>query len=90
MTYNINSLATLLNAQPELPILVSALSGMLEAGYRHNSLSATIRAFCRSKNLPEDYEDTLDDLVAAMEGWCDKDYILHPSHYTEVKCNAVI
>ncbi|EGU59893.1 hypothetical protein VINI7043_05571 [Vibrio nigripulchritudo ATCC 27043] len=86
MTYNnLNSLVSLLQSQPELPVITTALVGMLNNGYKQNSLSATIRSFTRSKDLPEEYEDDLDDLIAAMGGWCDKDFALHPSHFEKKK-----
>lgn len=39
--------------------------------------------FCdkNNLNLADYYEDNLEELVAALEGQCNKDFVLHPEHY---------
>lgn len=85
MIYNISNLLNLLHSRPELSAIATSLSVLLRSGYKPSSLCASIEAFSGSEDLPEEYEDDLDDLIAAMQGYCDRDYILHPSHYVDSK-----
>ncbi|MGK0273021.1 MAG: hypothetical protein ACI88H_003698 [Cocleimonas sp.] len=85
MTYNITNLLNLLSSHSELPVITTALSMLLKSGYKPSSLCASIESFYNIETLPEEYEDDLDDLIAAMQGHCDRDYILHPSHYANLR-----
>ncbi|EJL6437926.1 hypothetical protein QPB19_000136 [Vibrio cholerae] len=81
MTTNLNDLVELMRSQYELPKIASVVAEMLSSGYSSNEIADRIEFFCETHEISENYEDGLDDIIAAMEGWCDKDYFLHPSHY---------
>ena len=81
MTYKLNDLSNVLNSKPKLPVLAEFLASMLRDGYKQSVLIEVIYHYADSHVIDSDYEDMLDDVVAAMEGHCNSGYLLHPSKY---------
>lgn len=81
MTYSLNSLHLVLTKHASLKDIASVLAALLKNGYDSEVLSEYMYNFVDSNDLESDYEDVLDDLIAAMAGDCHSTYILHPSNY---------
>lgn len=76
-----SKLKKLLLDEPDTVVLSKFLKSMLELGDSENKIINIIDSFMESNDISEEYDDELDDLIAAMEGHCSKDYILHPSNF---------
>lgn len=62
----------------ELTILIQELR---KEGVLVDIITSTIILFCENNQLSVNRIDMLDDIVAALEGDCSRDYILHPSNF---------
>ncbi|WP_102385612.1 hypothetical protein [Vibrio cyclitrophicus] len=81
MTYSYRDLKAVMQEHKPLPEVAQVLASMLSNGFKVNTVVVYMYDFIDSADLDEDYENVLDDLIAAMEGDCHKNYILHPSHF---------
>ncbi|MDC5758011.1 hypothetical protein OPW41_00150 [Vibrio europaeus] len=81
MTYSLNDLHAVLAKHGSMKELASVLAVLLQRDYTSDVLIEFIYHFVDSNELEDDYEDILDDLIAAMAGDCHSSYILHPSNY---------
>ncbi|EGR2854221.1 hypothetical protein DLH87_21205 [Vibrio parahaemolyticus] len=82
MTYKLNDLSTVLDSKPKLAVLANLLASMLRDGYKQSVLIELIYNYSDTHELDSEYEDMLDDIIAAMEGHCHSSYLLHPSKYS--------
>ncbi|MGI9878105.1 hypothetical protein ACKVMW_21145 [Vibrio chagasii] len=81
MTYSYRDLKVVMQEHKPLSEVAQVLASMLRNGFKADTVVEYMYDFIESTNLDEDYENVLDDLIAAMEGDCHKNYILHPSHF---------
>lgn len=50
-------------------------------GESAHAIQIELYNFMKDNEVSIEYEDYLDDLISALEGWCDKSYVLHPSQF---------
>jgi hypothetical protein len=81
MIYNLEYLDSMLIKETKVSQISDIIKNMLSNGYNANGLSNYLNKFMKENVITGKYEDDLDDLVAAMEGWCHSDYQLHPSNF---------
>lgn len=81
MTYSLNDLRVVLDKHSSTKDIASVLAALLQNGYDSGVLSQVMYDFANNNHVESDYEDVLDELIAAMAGDCHSTYILHPSNY---------
>ena len=85
MTYSYRDLKHVMREHRPLSEVAEVLASLLNSGFQRNAVIEYMYNYIDSSSLEEDYENVLDDLIAAMEGDCHKNYILHPSHFIKVE-----
>lgn len=61
--------------------IAKSLNQLRKNGSSIDNLQERLEVFKENNALSERRLDDLDDLIAALNGFCDKEYFLHPTHY---------
>ncbi|EGR1056952.1 hypothetical protein EFU43_17165 [Vibrio cholerae] len=90
MTYTYRDLKLAMQGHRPLSEVAEMLASMLKSGFQREAVIQYMCSYIDDSNIEDDYENVLDDLISAMEGDCNKNYILHPSHFVQIRHHTII